>query len=514
MKGYFLLTHIFLYLLPSAVIKAADTLSVLQKAGEELRCSFLPENQLWENRAIYFDRRSYSLTGIDISGRYEERGRAAIAQEGNRQKMISPSVYSFIKLDENSRLFGYASYQNSQRDHVLWNENSDFTLLYPYVTGDSIGGFLKEETYRFAGGYAHRLKGWTAAAEISYRASNTYRDKDPRPQNIVSDLHIQLAVSRAITEKDKLGIAVKVRKYHQKSDIVFLSDKGNNPVYQMLGLGMDYVRFAGTLTSFNYRGNGWGGSLDYIHGKDIPMQTVWSLSLSGNRLHLIKESGNLNAAPLTELKLTELSMEGSWNYRNHSMAWGMQLQADLQLRTGIENIFGDPGNNEYPIINRISPFESQQVSLSWYGSVGNAHSSGKKWGWNVSPLIRWQYMKPQYKKNNRYIQLDQSSFGASETVYRIQSRWLLTATTEAYYTRNLTSKSQLTGISTQSSVGRTLISNLKYLSENHTTIGVHLKGLYRVNQQSAVYIECQWKHQKYEVCGNTDLLQLNVGCLF
>lgn len=102
---------------------------------------------------------------------------------------------------------------------------------------------MKEEEYKFSGGYTYRFGKWAGGAELDYRAVIAYRDKDPRPRNIISDLKASLALSRNLGEKYILGLSVQARKYNQRSDIKYLADKGPTSVYQMLGLGMDYVRF-------------------------------------------------------------------------------------------------------------------------------------------------------------------------------------------------------------------------------------------------------------------------------
>jgi hypothetical protein len=40
---------------------------------------------------------------------------------------------------------------------MLWNENADYDVIYPYVAADSIGGDMKFENYTFSGGYAKSL---------------------------------------------------------------------------------------------------------------------------------------------------------------------------------------------------------------------------------------------------------------------------------------------------------------------------------------------------------------------
>ena len=151
MKQRFLIILTVIVLLPIK-LAAADTLTVEQKLVSEYSRMTVFRNQVWQNAAFRFDQRPFTLTVISVKGLYDQRGNAALAQEGNGKKDFSAEVNSFLVLNQSSRLFGQASYRNGRRKNVVWNENSDYSMLYPYVVGDSIGGFMKEEEYKFSGG--------------------------------------------------------------------------------------------------------------------------------------------------------------------------------------------------------------------------------------------------------------------------------------------------------------------------------------------------------------------------
>ena len=85
-------------------------------------------------------------------------------------------------------MFGSAGYRSRKQDNVLWNENIDWELVAPYVTGDSIGGFLKERLIISMVDMPMNRGRWTWGLTGGYRASHNYRDKDPRPRNTASDL--------------------------------------------------------------------------------------------------------------------------------------------------------------------------------------------------------------------------------------------------------------------------------------------------------------------------------------
>ena len=495
-------------------IWAADSLSVEQKLLWQQHRTALLRNQVWQNSAIRFDLHPFSLTTTGLNGLYEKRGQAAIAQEGNGEKNFSINVNSFVVLSPNSRLFGTASYRNGRREDVVWNENSDYSLLYPYVVGDSIGGYMKEEEYNFSGGYAHRFGKWTGAAELDYRAVIAYRDKDPRPRNIISDLKAMLALSRRLGNAYTIGLSVQARKYNQKSDISYLADKGATSVYQMLGLGMDYVRFAGSQTSARYTGAGIGGSIDLMPTSKDGENNGWSASLSTYYLHLTKELVSVNYAPINEIKNLDVSLETAWTHRKREWEYGVYMLATMQQRTGVENIFGDPTANVYPKISSVDQFENATLKASLKGMVGQGLYGTRRRGWALLPTAAYAQTKPQYKDNGRYAEIASASGGLEAQFFRKASKMLLSASLAGGYTANVKSEYSLPGLDAKKSVGSTLLSNMDYLSDDHASVSVKLRGDYVANDRYALFLSAHWLHQEYKKCGATNRVEVSLGVTF
>ena len=166
----------------------ADTLSLPDKVIRMGSFATGFRGEVWQNPALYYYYTPYTWTSVDVNAVRHDKGRAALKQEGDNDAHVGVDVHSFVILSEHNRVFGSAGYRSRKQDNVLWNENIDWELVAPYVTGDSIGGFLKGETYYFNGGYADESGRWTWGLTGGYRASHNYRDKDPRPRNTASDL--------------------------------------------------------------------------------------------------------------------------------------------------------------------------------------------------------------------------------------------------------------------------------------------------------------------------------------
>lgn len=514
MKRSFLLLSTVIVLLPLNA-EVADTISVTHKLRMEQSNIPLLRSQVWENTAMHFYRRNFNITTIDLKGKYSNQGNAALAQEGNKERGFSFEVSSFILLDSENRLFGKASYYNGKTDNVLWNENSDYAVLYPYVVGDSIGGFMKEEEYKFSGGYARRFGQWTAGAELGYRAVMAYRDKDPRPRNVISDLEVSIAASRKLGNQYSLGIALRGRKYNQRSDITFLADQGSTSVYQMLGLGVDYVRFAGTVTSTRYNGSGIGGSIDLLPtGKDEGTPNGFSASLGIDYFHLTKELTAYNNAPCNEIKNTEVSLEAAWTHKRIEWEYGIGVSASLQQRTGIENIFGDPTGNVYPLLSSINQFKNNTVNATIKGTISQMLDGKRQWSWTINPFVSYWQTHPEYKGYARYLEIATMQ-GGIELQSRWQlSKWFVSIHLTGGYAANLKSEYSLPGLSSTSSVAQTLLANIQYLGDDHSFALLKLRSDYVFSSRYALYLTAYWGHQEYKACGGADRIGVSVGLTF
>lgn len=511
MKYYGCLYICVLLSLPASLRAVTDTLSVQEKMlNTELAWKSF-RSQIWKNPSMNYYHQDFSMTTLGFDGMYEHKGKASLVQEGTGYKGGEVNASSFIKLSENNKVFGTASYSNGRYDNVRWNENSDFSVVYPYVTGDSIGGYLKNENYKFAGGYAHEWKEWTLGAQFAYRATLAYRDKDPRPRNIISDLSFSISAAHTLGGSYLVGLALNVRKYSQKSDIKFLADKGSTSVYQMLGLGVEYVRFAGTQTSSNYRGKGIGGSLDLLPKKGDGV----SATLTFDYFTLTKELTSLNNAPINEIADFKLGSEIVWTYPTiNKWKYGIKLNADFSLRNGTENIFGDPTGNVYPIFSSVDQYKNMNTQAVLTGLIENVALKKHYYSWSLMPYIGYKWLKPEYKGNNRFVDISSLTVGIQTRSIWKWNKTLLTVGLDGGYTSNLKTSYSLPGLDTTKSLGTDLMANINYLGDNYASMALSLRGDYSITSRHAVFLSGRWLYQSYKVCGSANFGELSFGLVF
>lgn len=506
MKRHFLFALFIVILFPAY---PADTLNIREKIFMDSSPIERIPAKVWDNPAMMYYAKDYSLSNIQIGANSDSKGEAALKQEGNGSSNFGVNARSFVILNDKSKVFGEAHYKNGKRKNAIWNETSDFALLYPYVTGDSIGGNLNFEEYFFAGGYAHRIGKWTLGAKLDYRALIEYRNRDPRPKNVVSDLHATIGAGHAIGSNYQLGIAVHVRKYDQKSEISFYNDLGSTSVYHLTGLGMDYIRFAGDKKSSLYKGSAFSGSIDLLPAKG----KGFFATANYKSFAFTKYLTDINKLPLVHMK--ENTLNGQIGYLNKKAGINYGIRADITHsdRTGTENIFGDPVSGVYPQISKAQQYKSEQTHAVLTGIIGNNRKK-QFFVWSTLPYIGWQKINSAYKSAGRSMEFSSIKGGVNGNTSVSFSKSIIGLTAGIAYQANINSKMELAGMNVESSRYQTLLSDYNYLSDSHADINLALNWNYMLNKKQALQANVRWAHGTYKNCGATNLWEASLGFIF
>ena len=171
----------------SLLLPATDSLSAVQRSyarGEKVRVSE------GGSAAAYLFGPDATYTAAAASWNYGNDLSPLVREEGRGLSEGRIDIGILVRLDSLSAVRGKVRYANGVKRGVLWNSSSDYSTLYPYVMADTVGGDLRKEEYVFSGGYTARRGRFHWGAEGAYRALHEYRQADPRPRNIVSDLKI------------------------------------------------------------------------------------------------------------------------------------------------------------------------------------------------------------------------------------------------------------------------------------------------------------------------------------
>lgn len=238
-----------------------STVSSLIRENSSPLTAFIEE--YYSSPSLKSHERRNSFSQIDASY-FDSDQDLFISQEGSGRQGFRVDARSYLKNSQASTLWGNAFYVNEKIKSVSYNESSDYDLIYPYVMADTIGGDLSSETYFFSGGLSKQLGSFEYGLEASFRGTQAYRDRDPRPKNIISDINASLSIATNAWRNYRTSADLNLRKYDQENTLDFVSELGAPLIFHDAGLGVYNNILAGSRNLAYYRGYTFGGQLNLI----------------------------------------------------------------------------------------------------------------------------------------------------------------------------------------------------------------------------------------------------------
>ncbi|MBQ2091016.1 MAG: hypothetical protein II466_05375 [Bacteroidales bacterium] len=323
---------------------------------------------------------------------FSRQGKAVFTQNGKGLDMGEFKASSLKFLRKDRAVKGSVSYQRGVKKDVCWNTSSDYELLYPYVMADTVGGKLQMEQYAFAGAYAGSIGEWKYGIGGSYRALHEYRQTDPRPRNITSDLSLRLSAGRVFGHYI-LSASASYRRYHQLQSVTFLSPKGANTAeFHLTGLGTHYARLAGTgtLTNLRFRGNGFSTAIQ------LQKDTAEGLSASAeySQFQYVRHLPNQNEVPYSKLLTQNVNAFAAYRGRiGGKLLYGLRLNLGYELRQGDEAIIPNTIASGAEGLKYLTLYRNRMPSAELTGLVqtqaaGGTLSFEAGTGYNASDAVR------------------------------------------------------------------------------------------------------------------------------
>ena len=356
-------------------------------------------------------------TQAQVGFRMREEDDAYLPAEGKGLMQGEFRAHSRHSLDSIHRVEGRVSYERGVKRAVNWNTSSDWDLLAPYITLDTVGGDLQKEQYRFAARFASRPGRFFYSLWAHYRALHEYRNVDPRPRNITADLQVS-AQGGLQMGAYALSLEAGYRRYHQSEDVEFMDPKSNNTsVLHYLGFGRYSTRFSGAKknTAVRFNGNGFNARLvlEPVNGLG------WMGGASYTWLQVVRHLPGNNETPMSKLLNQEMHLYGSHKW---SQAY-IRADAQLRLKTGTENIV-----DQTSAFNVLSGLQMLRA-LSWKASVSGFRSwEGERTTWTLLPRLAysgssWQNVQPGAGMAFHYAQASatgSAAFRAGAWKFRVE----------------------------------------------------------------------------------------------
>ncbi|MXV38341.1 hypothetical protein GO491_06570 [Flavobacteriaceae bacterium Ap0902] len=243
---------IIVLLLLCFISKAQDTTSFYDKIENQQNPFRVLNQSYYYNPANMQDYSNLSYTNIYLNY-YNQDQETYLLQRGKSKEKYRLFIESYKIMDNETNLWGEASYTDSNTKDIQWNNNLDLDKISPFVIADAVGGNIKTQSYQFRGGISKNIQKLTLGADLKYKAKLSYKTTDPRPKNTVSDLHIALGSRYLIMPKYHLGLAVKLNRYIQTSSIKFSSEIEQTPLYHLNGLGTYHYYFSNRSTAASFK---------------------------------------------------------------------------------------------------------------------------------------------------------------------------------------------------------------------------------------------------------------------
>lgn len=275
--------------------------------------------------------------------------------EGKQLGGFTVEARSVYDINEVSRVFGQASYSWQDCQQTRFVDNADFRLTAPYLTVDTIGGDMRREIYAFYGGY-RMLKNhilWHAA--LQFRAEQSYRMRDPRAKNKVSDLRIETSIGYMF-DHYALSLQAYGGRYKQNNDIRFYSELGETTIYHMASDAEPYARFSSNNKSSYYSGYRAGVGLELL-----PV-TGWMAALHYDWLTFTKELTINTQVPIAKLQTHTLTAELGYA----AASWRVSATAGLESKHGRQYLYGDNANNYYELLLIAPNYARNSIFASLY----------------------------------------------------------------------------------------------------------------------------------------------------
>lgn len=459
----------------------------------------------YENPAVkqWMFRGSHSAIGAGY--RSDKANRPTDLQLGRGERSWHIGGETYLKY-KTSTLWGDASYTNGTQLSRNWNETSDLSIIYPYVTADSIGGDMKMERYRFAGGYADHSADWAWGAALSYDAGLYYRNVDPRPRNVTGLLNVSAGGARRVFGDYFAGIGLAYRKYKQSCDIEFKNEMGVEKIYHLTSLGTQYQRFAGVGDSYYYDGNRLGLSVNFYPASGRGLMLTANLS----RFTFDKVLKDLNKLPLNHARHNAMEFNAAYV----ADPWGVAADFSVYRRHGYENIFGDASSGIYPQIASLDTYADNAWQLKLSGVWQRGFSQSLFW---IKPAVSYGHRSEVYISPRRQIFVNKV-VPSVEVMYSFPfaGAWRMSLNAGADYSKPVESRLRLDDAAAQQPQG--LIAMVRYRfayeSRDNLTLRGRLTLQRSLNARFGLALSVNYAHTNFGLSTHRNIIASSISLIF
>lgn len=472
-----------------AVAQRRDTLSSIERTA-------LADDAVTEVVSLAYDasvaasalRRRVSLSSLALRYDMRREQEAMLQQEGDGVSLGSVEAKSYKHLNSRSTVEANASYRFGVKNNVCWNSSSDYRLLAPYITADSIGGNLDTEQYKFGGSYAYRGERFTYGVGAEYRALHEWREVDPRPRNITSDLQAQIAGGYNF-ERYMLGLSASVRIYNQDHNVTYYNVKGaNTSQLPMTGLGTYYDRFAGAVSdylSYEFKGAGYSAALQLV-----PREADgWRAMAGYTSLRIKRDMPQYSNITLTTLRTETFSAMVGYGTTTNSVRWAVGVEGNVERRRGDENVLNTSSLSKDMVLATFTMYDSYAAEASVTAAVEWLFD----WGYLfVRPRAGVENLNSGYRYPERRMSFLMVEGGADVGARYQSEKWLADIAVGGGYATALNSTLFLPA-SAERAIADMVRRQWAGITADRVLIDAKLSAQRAINRRLSIYVAGVWQ---------------------
>lgn len=456
----------------------------------------------WESR----------MNDIHVGMDMRDEDEAYVLQNGRKSLKYSFAANSYKPLGRGHLVWGGASYRTGRIEDVDWNLNSDYHIIYPYVTVDTLVKKLKHETYGFNGGYFYDFGRISAGVHGDLRAQHEYTTSDPRPRNQVVDLRVAAGASVKIAGRYRFGVSFMGRMYKQNSNVRYLGNTVYSDLSMVSGLGAPAMVSSRGSGGLLYKGSALGGSADLVpvSGKGLYVRAVYDC-FTFDRI-----SDNNNNAPVSKMIHHTVSVRAAYLGRSGRFDWGVSGEYAHRYREGIEYILKNVSSSTYVILARLSKYEER--ASDYAAGLLAGYSDGRGLSVHVRPTGRVSDNKIRYEGGARVMKIDYLEAGVDVKLTKRWNKALLQCS--AGVNRHIDNGSELTLPPKVSMNGMKegSFEMVNYIfsrySSNYTSYSFGFRVDLPAWKEWALFVAADWTHGRFEDGLASDEISLKLGVAF
>lgn len=505
MKHFHLkLSLFFFFNLVLAYGQQADSLALKIKDKQEVRYRF--QESIYRNPAAYLNYKKYNLTSFEMT-KGASKNTTTIAQEGKNKESLLFIANAFNRLDEKSAVWGTASYNQGKRKEVRWNESADYTLIFPYVVADSVGGDIKYENYEIQGGYVQQLGKYAIGISGFYKAKLEYRNVDPRPKNLATQVGGTLGLSRELTHKVTIGISATIEKYTQKHKMSFYSPTGFPVIYEMNGLGNFNNLLKGKRREAFYDGWTYGTSIQIYE----TLSKKWFISGGTTVFNFEKLLPEFYDVQASKAKDRTYYLVAGKMVELNTTTVGLLLQGNKKTRKGTENLFINETTNNFIKIGEEERYRYEDNQLQLRG-IWKYQATNKEY--SIVPFIGIGQQIERYTQPYSKTEIQSMHFGAEiQGVYTFKNKSLLTFQSN-WQKKQTTKEKAIFAFGNSNVINQMLLANYDVQIAEYWLASSTLRYDFTLPKIIDVFVAGEYNYQHFQKHPKNSSVSLSVGITF